>query len=131
MISQLPQLQGGLNRKEIDNMPISGGKYVAPTWQNDGSPAIDATELQAISDSLEEVDARDVTNNTSITSPITGSTNLVTMNTLRYALNRTTGVGSADTGYSTPMMRAIYAGTSDLTAGSSTLTSGRIYLVYE
>ena len=33
-------------------MPISGGKYVAPTWQNDGSPAIDATELQAISDTL-------------------------------------------------------------------------------
>lgn len=34
-------------------MPISNGKYVAPTWVNGSSPAIDATELQAMSDSIE------------------------------------------------------------------------------
>ena len=34
-------------------MPISGGKYVAPTWHNNAAPAIDATELQAMSDTLE------------------------------------------------------------------------------
>lgn len=34
-------------------MPIVNGKYQAPTWVNNSSPAIDATELQAISDSIE------------------------------------------------------------------------------
>lgn len=33
-------------------MPIQNGKYVAPTWVNGAAPAIDATELQAISDSI-------------------------------------------------------------------------------
>lgn len=74
---------------------------------------------------------RAITNNTAATSAITGSTNLLTMNTLRYALNRTTGPGTADTNYGTSMMRPIQASTTDLTAGSSSLTSGAIYLVYE
>lgn len=77
------------------------------------------------------VTTRSITNNTAATTAITGSTNLVTMNTLRYALNRTTGPGTADTDYTTAMMRAIKASTTDLTAGSSSLTSGTIYLVYE
>lgn len=34
-------------------MPISGGKYVAPTWNNNSPPAINAQELQAICDVLE------------------------------------------------------------------------------
>lgn len=34
-------------------MPISGGKYVAPTWVNSTSPPIDADELQDICDSIE------------------------------------------------------------------------------
>lgn len=33
-------------------MPISGGKYVAPTWHNGTSPAIDQAELQAMCDTL-------------------------------------------------------------------------------
>ena len=33
-------------------MPLSGSTYVAPTWRNGGPPALDAAELQAISDSL-------------------------------------------------------------------------------
>ena len=72
-----------------------------------------------------------IVDNTSSSSSITGSTSVPTMNTLRYAFNRITGPTSADTNYSTAMMRAIYAGTSDLIAGSSFLTSGQIYLVYE
>lgn len=36
-------------------MPIVNGRYQAPTWVNNSSPAIDATELQAISDSIENV----------------------------------------------------------------------------
>lgn len=34
-------------------MPISDGKYVAPTWVNDSSPSIDADELQAMCDTIE------------------------------------------------------------------------------
>ncbi len=33
-------------------MPLSGSTYVAPTWRNGGPPALDAAELQAISDSI-------------------------------------------------------------------------------
>lgn len=36
-------------------MPIVSGTYQAPTWVNDSAPAINATELQAISDTLELV----------------------------------------------------------------------------
>lgn len=35
-------------------MPIVNGNYVAPTWINGQSPAINASELQAICDSLEQ-----------------------------------------------------------------------------
>lgn len=73
------------------------------------------------------VTTRAITNNTATTTALTASTNLVTMNTLRYALNRTTGIGSADTSYTTSMMRGIAAGTS----APSSLTSGCVYLVYE
>lgn len=48
---------------------------------------------------------RAITNNTAATSAITGSTNLVTMNTLKNALNRATAVASADTNYTTYMAR--------------------------
>ena len=77
------------------------------------------------------VTTRAIKDNTSASAALTASSGLVTMNTLRYALNRTTGPGAADTNYTTAMMRAIQASTTDLTAGSSSLTSGVIYLVYE
>ena len=35
-------------------MPISGGKYVSPTWHNNAAPALDAAELQAMTDTIEE-----------------------------------------------------------------------------
>lgn len=39
-------------------MPINNqGKYINPGWMNDGPPAIDAAELNAISDTLENLDA--------------------------------------------------------------------------
>ena len=55
------------------------------------------------------------------------SYNLARMNDL----GRTTAVNASDTNYTTYMARGIAAGTTDLTAGSSKLTSGCIYLVYE
>ena len=76
------------------------------------------------------VTTRSITNNTAATTAITGSTNLVTMNTLRYALNRTTGPGTADTNYTVAMMRPIKAQSTDPGVGSS-LTSGTILLIYE
>jgi len=48
-----------------------------------------------------------------------------------YITNRESNVNAADTSYGVFMARGIAAGTSDLTAGSSSLTSGCIYLVYE
>lgn len=38
-------------------MPIVNGKYVSPTWQNGGPPPIDQTELQAMTDTLQNLDA--------------------------------------------------------------------------
>lgn len=37
-------------------MPIVGGKYVAPSWANDAPPPINATELLALSQSVESID---------------------------------------------------------------------------
>ena len=34
-------------------MPIQNGKYVAPTWTNNAPPAIDANELNAMSQSIQ------------------------------------------------------------------------------
>lgn len=65
---------------------------------------------------------------------LTGSTNLATANAVVYhaqnRLNRTTAVNAADTAYTTYMARAIAANTSAMTAGSTSLTSGSIYLQY-
>ena len=36
-------------------MPIQNGKYVNPNWVNDTAPAMNATEMNAISDTLEKV----------------------------------------------------------------------------
>lgn len=55
----------------------------------------------------------------------------VSMQEVTSLLNRATAVNIANTNYSTIMARGIYAGTTDMTAGSSSLTSGVIYLVYE
>lgn len=46
-------------------------------------------------------------------------------------LGRETSIDYTDTNYSTPMARAIYAGTESMTAGTSALVSGAIYLQYE
>lgn len=74
---------------------------------------------------------RPITNNTSTSSSIDPSTNLITESTLRYAINRTSSVAASNTSYGTYMARGIAAGTADLTAGESALTSGCIYFVYE
>lgn len=70
---------------------------------------------------------RKITNNTSATAGIAGSTNLLTMNTLKNALNRATGVAAADTNYTTYMARSIALFTSVPTS----MTNGTVAFVYE
>ena len=33
-------------------MPITGGKYVSPTWENGSAPALNAAELQAMTNTI-------------------------------------------------------------------------------
>ena len=65
------------------------------------------------------------------TSQITNDSGFVTSSTIENYLNRSTSVDTADAGYSTVMARGIYAGTADMTAGTTALANGVIYLVYE
>lgn len=57
--------------------------------------------------------SRAVTNNTATSTAITANTNLITANTLRYAINRTTSVAAADTNYTTYMARGMALNTTD------------------
>lgn len=81
------------------------------------------------------VQTRAITNNTSISTTPTGSTNLATMNSLLYGMqnynHRASSVDTANDNYTTIMARGIYATTTDLTAGTTALTNGVIALVYE
>ena len=69
---------------------------------------------------------RAITNNTANTTALTRSTNLVTMNTLSYGLNRTTAVQAADTNYTTYMARGEALVASDTTPTNN----GQIAWVY-
>ena len=109
---------------------IGNGGVVSASQGGTGLSSL-SSGYALIGNGTNAVTLRQITNNVSSTSPITANTNLVTMNTLRYAMNRTTGIGSADTNYDTSMVRGIKLGTTDLIAGSSSLTSGSIYFVYE
>ena len=48
-------------------MPIISGNYVAPIWRNDNAPAVNASELQDMSDSLEKVNGIPVIHSASAT----------------------------------------------------------------
>ena len=73
------------------------------------------------------VTTRAIKDNTSASAALTASSALVTMNTLRYALNRTTGPGAADTNYTTFMVRAEALYSSDTTPSKN----GQISWTYE
>lgn len=72
-----------------------------------------------------------ITAKTVDTAPSSNGTNLITSGAVYNAVKRTDSIDAANTSYSTKMARAIYATTTDLTAGTSSLTSGVICLVYE
>lgn len=133
---------------------------MAPNWKNGEEPAIDQEELQAMSGSIELLGVANggtgistVPNNELLEGTGTGrlrtkktynagspvqvdlsSVNLNTVpltRTLRWTINRTTSVAAADENLANVMARGIYAGTEDMTAGTTPLTSGVLYFVYE
>lgn len=96
-----------------------------------GTGTTTLTSGQALVAGTGSVNTRAITNNISTSGVINATANLITANTLRYAINRTSSVAASNTSYGTYMARGIAAGTADLTAGESALTSGCIYFVYE
>lgn len=99
-------------------LPVSKGGTGATTFTS--GTAIIGNGTSAFS-------TRNITNNTAVSDSISGSTNLITLNTLRYALNRTTSVGYADTNYTTYMAR----GTSLNSAETTPTVNGTIAWTYE
>ena len=63
--------------------------------------------------------------------PSNGGTNAVSSGALYNSVKRTDAIDAANTSYSTKMARAIYAGTTDMEAGVTSLTSGVVYMMYE
>lgn len=59
------------------------------------------------------VTTRTIRNNTATSGAVTADTALITSNTLRYAINRTTSVAAADTSYTTLMARGMSLNTAD------------------
>lgn len=79
--------------------------------------------------------AKGVTDNTTTTALLSSDTNVPTARAVKYfgnyLLARDTRVVDANTSYTTTMARGISLNTTDLTAGTSALTNGVIYMVYE
>ena len=70
---------------------------------------------------------RTIRNNTATSGAVTADTALITSNTLRYAINRTTSVAAADTNYTTLMARGIGLRNADTNPG----VNGAINFTYE
>lgn len=64
-------------------MPMSGSNYVAPTWVDNAPPAIDAAELQAISDTIEnnqeEISNLESTKSTVVSGTYTGNVSFASL----------------------------------------------------
>lgn len=73
------------------------------------------------------VTTRTIRNNTATSGAVTADTALITSNTLRYAINRTTSVAAADANYTTYMAR----GTSLNSAETTPTVNGTIAWTYE
>lgn len=66
-------------------MPIINGKYVNPIWVNESTPAIDATELNAMSDALERLDETNFVPQILVDATVTGALVTVTNGTTSYS----------------------------------------------
>lgn len=119
----LPVAQGG-----------TGATSAAGALTNLGAAA--ASHTHAASDITGTLGtAHGGTGNSSVdTAPTSGSTKMVTSGGVYTAfsnkLGRTNNI-TDEGAVASKMVRAVYAGTADMTAGSTALTTGMIYLVYE
>ena len=66
-------------------MPIVNGKYVNPIWVNESTPAINATELNAMSDALERLDEMSFVPQIFVDATVTGALVTVTNGTTSYS----------------------------------------------
>lgn len=66
-------------------MPIVNGKYVNPIWVNGSTPAINATELNAMSDALERLDEMSFVPQILVDATVTGALVTVTNGTTSYS----------------------------------------------
>lgn len=108
-------------------MPIQSGKYVAPTWNNNAPPPVNASELQAVCDTLEtcQNSIEQITNNgayrpgsfmwwTQATAPdgwliCDGSqVSRTTYSDLFSVIGTTFGSGDGSTTFTLPDMRATF-----------------------
>lgn len=109
-------------------MPISGGKYVAPQWNNGTQPYINASELQAISDSVALLP---IANGGTGATTVAGARNALGLGNTSGALpiaNGGTGATSASgakesLGITLAGLGAKAAGTEPVSTGGTGLTS--------
>lgn len=73
------------------------------------------------------VTSRTIRNNTSVNIVVPAEESLITCSTLRYAINRTTSVAAADTGYTTLMARGMSLHSTETTPA----VNGAIAWTYE
>lgn len=128
-VTALSQTNGNVSAT-FGNIAIAASQVTSGTLPvaRGGTGAATFTSGRAlIGDGTDAVTTRAITNNTATSSAVTGSTNLTTMNTLRYAINRTTSVAAADTNYTTVMARGIAL----RDTATYVSTNGVITLVYE
>ena len=134
----MPVNKGGTGRNSFTKNAIlvgndaSGINTVTKLSVSQGGTGLTTITADAalIGNGTGNIKTRAITNNTSTSTSIAGSTNLATMNTLKNALNRTTSVAAADDHLEDIMARGIKAGSVDIGSGV-TLPTGTIYLVYE
>ena len=120
-------------------MPISGGKYTAPTWANGASPAINASELQAICDTLAVNGYSTIAaqlyglingQSTTLTSSTLNSADVVPVQDTSGTTGAKISVANLQAYIENNFSRLSY-GSTDLTAGTSPLTTGAFYAYYE
>lgn len=106
-------------------MPTVSGKYVAPTWVDDGPPALNATELQAMSDGIEWLDNK--------AGVVVYVETFTASASVKMTYNGTTTTATADSNGTATFYPSAY-GTYTFTYGSNTTTltvdQVKIYTVF-
>lgn len=118
----LPVAQGGTGNTSVDSTPTANSTKMVTSGGI--KTALDLKANIASPDFTGTPQAPNAT-------PSSNSRQIATTSFVKSVLNRSSAVNVADTDLDRVMARGIQASTTDLTAGSSSLTNGTIYLVYE